>query len=305
MKKQEILVHKFTSISALHAALGFPKPLHPLVSLVNYADIKLPYDQIPRKLALDFYKISYKKSLSGKIRYGQGYYDFDEGGLAFIAPNQIISGTEEDKDYTGFTLLFHPDFIRHYPLGAKIRSYGFFSYEANEALFLSDKERQVIFSVFENIKSELENSIDDFSQPVIVALLDVLLNYSSRFYKRQFITRNTLNNDLLVRIEHFLKECFDTEETLATRLPTVESLASYLNFSPRYLSDMLRSLTGKNAQQHIHDRLIEKSKEFLTTTDLSVSEIAYQLGFQQPQSFSKFFKKKTRQTPIEYKQSFN
>lgn len=299
------MVHKFTSISALHAALGFPKPLHPLVSLVNYADIKLPYDQIPRKLALDFYKISYKKSLSGKIRYGQGYYDFDEGGLAFIAPNQIISGTEEDKDYTGFTLLFHPDFIRHYPLGAKIRSYGFFSYEANEALFLSDKERQVIFSVFENIKSELENSIDDFSQPVIVALLDVLLNYSSRFYKRQFITRNTLNNDLLVRIEHFLKECFDTEETLATRLPTVESLASYLNFSPRYLSDMLRSLTGKNAQQHIHDRLIEKSKEFLTTTDLSVSEIAYQLGFQQPQSFSKFFKKKTRQTPIEYKQSFN
>jgi AraC family transcriptional activator of pobA len=305
MKKQEILVHKFTSISALHAALGFPKPLHPLVSLVNYADIKLPYDQIPRKLALDFYKISYKKSLSGKIRYGQGYYDFDEGGLAFIAPNQIISGTEEDKDYTGFTLLFHPDFIRHYPLGSRIRSFGFFSYEANEALFLSDKERQIIFSVFENIKSELENSIDDFSQPVIVALLDVLLNYSSRFYKRQFITRNTLNNDLLVRIEHFLQECFDTEESLATRLPTVESLASYLNFSPRYLSDMLRSLTGKNAQQHIHDRLIEKSKEFLTTTDLSVSEIAYQLGFQQPQSFSKFFKKKTRQTPIEYKQSFN
>lgn len=305
MKKQEILVHKFSSISALHTALGFPKPLHPLVSLVNYADIKLPYDQIPKKLSLDFYKISYKKSLSGKIRYGQGFYDFDEGGLAFIAPNQIISGTEEEKDYSGFTLLFHPDFIRHYPLGSRIRSYGFFSYEANEALFLSDKERQVIFSVFENIKSELENSIDDFSQPVIVALLDVLLNYSSRFYKRQFITRNTLNNDLLIRIEHFLQECFDTEESLATRLPTVESLASYLNFSPRYLSDMLRALTGKNAQQHIHDRLIEKSKEFLTSTDLSVSEIAYQLGFQQPQSFSKFFKKKTRQTPIEYKQSFN
>lgn len=305
MKKQEILVHKFSSISALHTALGFPKPLHPLVSLVNYADIKLPYDQIPKKLSLDFYKISYKKSLSGKIRYGQGFYDFDEGGLAFIAPNQIISGTEEEKDYSGFTLLFHPDFIRHYPLGSRIRSYGFFSYEANEALFLSDKERQVIFSVFENIKSELENSIDDFSQPVIVSLLDVLLNYSSRFYKRQFITRNTLNNDLLIRIEHFLQECFDTEESLATRLPTVESLASYLNFSPRYLSDMLRALTGKNAQQHIHDRLIEKSKEFLTSTDLSVSEIAYQLGFQQPQSFSKFFKKKTRQTPIEYKQSFN
>lgn len=305
MKKQEVLVQKFTSISELHTALGFPKPLHPLVSLVNYADIRLPYDQIPRKLALNFYKISYKKSLTGKIRYGQGYYDFNEGGLAFFAPNQIISGTEEEKDYSGFTLLFHPDFIRHHPLGTRIRSYGFFSYEADEALFLSDKERQVIFSVFENIKTELENSIDDFSQPVIVSLLDVLLSYSSRFYKRQFITRNTMNNDLLIKIDQFLTDCFDTEDSLATRLPTVESLAAFLNFSPRYLSDMLRSLTGKNAQQHIHERIIEKSKDYLTSTDLSVAEIAYQLGFQQPQSFSKFFKQKTRQTPLEYKQSFN
>jgi len=305
MKKDDSTIQKFNSISALHKALGFPKPLHPLVSLVNYADIKTPYEELPKALLLDFYKISYKKSLTGKIKYGQNYYDFDEGGLSFISPNQVISSAEEEKDYSGYTLLFHPDFIRNYQLDTKIKNFGFFSYSVNEALFLSDKEKQIIFSVFENIQEELNSTIDDFSQDVVVSHIDVLLNYSNRFYKRQFITRKAVNHDLLTRLEQILNAYFEKEEGLQKGLPTVEYLAGQLKVSPRYLSDLLRSLTGQNAQQHIHEKLIEKAKEYLTATNLSVSEIAYQLGFEQPQSFNRLFKKKTNLTPIEYKQSFN
>jgi len=305
MKKDDSTIQKFNSISALHKALGFPKPLHPLVSLVNYADIKTPYEELPKALLLDFYKISYKKSLTGKIKYGQNYYDFDEGGLSFISPNQVISSAEEEKDYSGYTLLFHPDFIRNYQLDTKIKNFGFFSYSVNEALFLSDKEKQTIFSVFENIKDELNSNLDDFSQDVVVSHIDVLLNYSNRFYKRQFITRKAVNHDLLTQLEKILNAYFEQEEAFQKGLPTVEFLAGQLNVSPRYLSDLLRSLTGQNAQQHIHEKLIEKAKEYLTATNLSVSEIAYQLGFEQPQSFNRLFKKKTNLTPIAYKQSFN
>ena len=305
MKKDEKTIQKFNSISELHKALGFPKPLHPLVSLVNYADIKTPYEELPKVLLLNFYKISYKKSLTGKIKYGQNYYDFDEGGLSFVSPNQVISSGEDEKDYSGYTLLFHPDFIRNYQLDTKIKTFGFFSYSVNEALFLSDKEKQIIFSVFGNIKEELNNTIDDFSQDVVVSHIEVLLNYSSRFYKRQFITRKAVNHDLLTQLEQILNTYFEQEETLQKGLPTVEYLAEQLNVSARYLSDVLRSLTGQNAQQHIHDKLIEKAKEHLTSTNLSVSEIAYQLGFEHPQSFNKLFKKKTNLTPIEFKQSFN
>lgn len=305
MKKDENSIQKFNSISALHKALGFPKPLHPLVSLVNYADIKTPYEELPKALLLNFYKISYKKSLTGKIKYGQNYYDFDEGGLSFISPNQVISSAEEEKNYSGYTLLFHPDFIRNYQLDTKIKTFGFFSYSVNEALFLSDKEKQIIFSVFENIREELNSTIDDFSQDVVVSHIDVLLNYSNRFYKRQFITRKVVNHDLLTQLEQTLNAYFEHEKALQIGLPTVEYLAEQLNVSPRYLSDLLRSLTGQNAQQHIHEKLIEKAKVYLTATNLTVSEIAYQLGFEQPQSFNRLFKKKTNLTPIEFKQSFN
>ncbi len=305
MKKDDSTIQKFNSISALHKALGFPKPLHPLVSLVNYADIKTPYEELPKSLLLNFYKISYKKNLNGKIKYGQNYYDFDEGGLSFISPNQVISSAEDEKDYSGYTLLFHPDFIRNYQLNTKIKTFGFFSYSVNEALFLSDKEKQIIFSVFENIKEELNSTIDDFSQDVVVSHIEVLLNYSNRFYKRQFITRKVVNHDILTQLEKILNTYFELEEALQKGLPTVDYLAEQLNVSPRYLSDLLRMLTGQNAQQHIHGKLIEKAKEYLTATSLTVSEIAYQLGFEHPQSFNKLFKKKTNLTPIAYKQSFN
>lgn len=305
MKKADNTPQKFNSISALHSALGFPKPLHPLISLVNYADIKTPHDELPKALLLNFYKISYKKSLTGKIKYGQNYYDFDEGGLSFVSPNQVISSGEEEKDYSGYTLLIHPDFIQRYPLGTKIKSYGFFSYSANEALFLSDKERHTIFSIFENIREELNSNLDDFSQDVVVSQIEVLLNYSNRFYKRQFITRKAVNHDLLTRMEQLLEDYFKKEEPVNTGLPTVEHLADRLNMSPRYLSDMLRSLTGQNAQQHIHNKLIEKAKAYLAAGTLSVAEIAYRLGFEHPQSFNKLFRKKTNLTPRDFKQSLN
>jgi len=295
----------FNSISELHRALGLPKPLHPLVSLVDYDEIKTAPDELPTSLILNFYKISYKKDIRGKMKYGQNYYDFDEGGLVFISPNQLLAAAGDNPDYTGNSLLIHPDFLRDYPLGKKIKNYGFFSYSANEALHLSEKEKQTIVSIFENIQQELTTTIDDFSQDVMISHIEVLLNYSNRFYKRQFITRKAVSNDLLEKLESLLNDYFSSNIALTKGLPTVQYIAEQLNISPRYLSDMLRSVTGRNAQQHIHDKLIEKAKEVLSTSNLSVAEIAYQLGFEHPQSFNKIFKRKTNLTPIAFKQSFN
>jgi AraC-like DNA-binding protein len=305
MKKEANSPFRINSISELHRMLGLPKPLHPLISLIDNTTMVLDETYFNASFLFNFYKISFKKTLKGVISYGQGYYDFDEGGLMFTAPNQLISIIGDDKEYEGFSLLLHPDFIRNYPLGKNIKSYGFFSYEANEALHLSDKEKSIILSVLDNIQQELNGTIDDFSQDLMISYIEVLLNYSNRFYKRQFITRKAVNNDLLVKMEDVLSNYFDKEEPLDNGLLTVEYLAQHLNVSPRYLSDMLRSLTGQNAQQHIHEKLIEKAKEYLSTSHLTVAEIAYQLGFEHPQSFSKIFKKKTNVTPLEFRTSFN
>ncbi|WP_415326849.1 helix-turn-helix domain-containing protein [Chryseobacterium sp. MMS23-Vi53] len=303
--KKENRIARFDSLSELNSVLGLPRLSHPLVNLANYADITTPFEDQPETFQLNFYKISYKFKLNGKISYGQQNYDFDEGRMAFTAPNQVLSRGAAERDLSGYTLLFHPDFIRHYPLAQKIKNFGFFSYSANEALYISDKEKQIIFSIFENIKTELNNTIDDFSQDVLISHIEVLLNYSNRFYKRQFITRKDVNYDLLTKIETLLNSYFELEGIIQNGLPTVEYIAEHLNCSPRYLSDMLRSLTGQNAQQHIHNKLIEKAKEYLTSTNLSISEIAYTLGFEHSQSLSRLFKKKTNLTPIEFKKLLN
>ncbi|MCE7042467.1 AraC family transcriptional regulator [Dyadobacter sp. CY312] len=305
MKNEISRPKKFSSISELQRALGLPKPLHPLVSLVNYADITTPADELPTVLLLDFFKISYKTKLTGKVKYGQHYYDFDEGGISFVSPNQIIAAAEDEKDYAGYTLLIHPDFLRNYPLAKTIQKYGFFSYSASEALYLSEKEKVTISQVFEHILQELNGSIDDFSQDVIISHVEVLLNYSNRFYKRQFITRKAANHDVLTRLEDLLNQYFNDKESLMQGLPTVQYLANKLNLSPRYLSDLLRVHTGQNTQQFIHEKLIEKAKEYLASDNLSVADVAYQLGFEHPQSFNKIFKKKTNLTPVEFKHTFN
>ncbi len=304
MEKKDNSPLKITTISELHQILNVPKPLHPLISLVDNTEISVDKTYLDRSFTLSFFKISYKFSENGKMGYGQGYYDFNEGGMMFTAPNQVLS-TDEDSEYHGYTLFIHQDFLRNYPLAKNIKKYGFFSYDTNEALHLSDKEKTLIIGLLNNINDELNTAIDEISQDVIISYIEVLLNYSNRFYKRQFITRKVVNNDLLSKMEHLLEDYFNQQKTLTKGLPTVEFLASELNLSPHYLSDMLRNLTGQNAQQHIHEKLIEKAKEYLTTTNFSVSEVAYQLGFEHSQSFNKLFKKKTNMTPLSYKQSFN
>jgi AraC family transcriptional activator of pobA len=305
MKTENFQPHQFQSISELLRALGLPKPMHPMIALVDYSDIRVDTSEIGKGYLLNFYKISFKKHFSGQIRYGQGHYDFEEGGLSFTAPNQLISAAEEEKNYGGYTLLFHPDFIRSYPLGKNMVKYGFFAYSVAEALYLSDKEKKVIFSVFEAIGIELDNHIDHFSQDVLVSQIETLLNYSNRFYNRQFITRKMVHNDLIAEMEFYLSEFFHEEKALVNGLPTVQQIAAHLNVSQRYLSDMLRSLTGQTTQQHIHAKLIEKAKDILSTSNLTIAEIAYQLGFEYPQSFNKLFKSKTKVSPLEFRQSFN
>jgi AraC-like DNA-binding protein len=297
--------HIFNSISELHRALGLPKPLHPLVSLVDYGDITADTAEISKGMIFNFYKISYKKNFKGKVKYGQNYYDFDEGGLSFISPNQLISAIETEADYGGYTLLFHPDFIRNSPLGKNIKNYGFFSYSVSETLHLSEKEKEIIIGIFKNIEYELNTAIDQISQEVMISQIELLLNYSKRFYNRQFITRKIANNDILIKLEELLSAYFDTEKALMTGLPTVQQLSDQLNVTPHYLSDMLRTLTGQNTQQHIHNKMIEKAKELLSTTNLSIGEVAYQLGFEHPQSFNKIFKRKTKSSPVEFRNSFN
>lgn len=304
MEKKENVPLKISSISEMHDMLKLPKPLHPLVSLVDNTRMTVNKELLGRSFILNFYKISYKYSTNGKMGYGQGYYDFNEGGMMFTSPGQLLS-TDENTEYCGYTLLVHPDFIRNYPLAKNIKKYGFFSYDTNEALHLSDQEKTMITGLLDSITHELNTAIDEISQDLIISYIEVLLNYSNRYYKRQFITRKSVSNDLLSKMDTILENYFDREETLNKGLPTVEFLASELHLSPHYLSDMLRNLTGQNAQQHIHEKLIEKAKEYLTLTNFSVSEVAYALGFEHPQSFNKLFKKKTDKTPLNYRQSFN
>lgn len=306
MKKEDKSPHKFETLSDAYRAFGLPRPKHPLISMINEVPALLELQQAPQHHILAFYKISFKPKLAGKLKYGQGYYDFDEGGLLFAAPGQVIGANENDTPVCSeYTLLIHPDFFLGYPLAKKISQYGFFSYTANETLHLSESEKATIISIFRIMEEELDSRIDDFSQDVVIAQIELLLNYANRFYKRQFITRKVVSHDLLQRLEDLLTDYFGNEYALSKGIPTVHYLAENLNLSPSYLSDMLRALTGQNAQQHIHDKLIAKAKEKLSTTTLSVSEVAYALGFEHPQSFSKLFKTKTKLSPLEFRRSFN
>ncbi len=304
MKNTERNIKKIGSLKELHSFMDLSSPLNPLISIIDHASTVNQSQSSNQKLVLNFYNISIKRSFKGILKYGKNHYDFDDGTMSFIAPNQIIGrDSEEERNRDGWSLLFHPDLIRQYPLGNAIKNYGYFSYSSTEALHLSDEEEKTIEAIVQNIEREINSRLDNFSQDVIVSNLELLLSYCNRFYGRQFITRKMATNDLLTNFENTLERHFnDNSEVI---LPTVEKLASDLNVSSSYLSDMLRSLTGQNTQQHIHEKLIEKAKESLTNTKLTVSEIAYQLGFEYPQSFSKLFKSKTNLTPMEYRQSFN
>lgn len=302
--KNETNIHQLNSISDIHRMAGLSGPTHPMITVIDAVEL-LDMCKAPVNYALSFYKITLVTEIRGKFRYGQGHYDFDDGGLVFAAPNQIVGNIETDTGNQGISLFIHPDFLLSYPLALKIKKFGFFSYSANEALHLSEKEKTIIESIFNTINEELNSRIDDFSHEVIIAQIELLLSYAKRFYKRQFLTRNVVNNDLLHQFEKLLNQYFEKEKTINNGIPTVQYFAETLNFTPNYLSDVLRSLTGLNTQQHIHQKLIERSKELLSTTSLSINEVAYQLGFEYPQSFSRLFKTKTKISPLQFRSTFN
>jgi len=300
--------YRIKTITEFHRFRGLPMPEHPLISIINVEDVKSFRDDEPTNFIYDFYSIALKRYCDAKFKYGQQQYDFDEGTMFFMAPNQVFGiehGKNDSEKRSGWMLLFHPDFLWNTSLAKKIRQYEYFDYSVHEALFLSEKEEAVMNNIIQNIEQEYHSNIDKFSQGVIIAQLELLLTYSERFYERQFITRKISNHQILDRLEKILNDYFDNEELISKGQPSVQFISETLNVSPNYLSSLLKVLTGQSTQQHIHNKLIEKAKEKLSTTELSVSEIAYELGFEHSQSFSKLFKAKTNSSPMEFRHSFN
>lgn len=296
--------YRIRSITEVHRLMGLPRPQHPLIGMIDLKGLKDDKEIIA--VTFDLYVISLKRGCD-KLLYGQQKYDFDEGMMAFMAPGQVLRGEENGvpENLEGWMLFIHPDFLWNTSLAKKIRQYEFFGYAANEALFLSDKEETIINGIVELIRNEYNANIDRFSQEVIIAQLELLFTYAQRFYERQFITRKISGSQLLNRLEEILHTYFNDDERLSRGLPSVKYIVGSLNISVKYLGSLLKQLTGQTTQQHIHAKLIEKAKEKLSTTELSVSEIAYSLGFEHAQSFSKLFKTKTLQSPLEFRASFN
>lgn len=298
---------RIRSITEYHRFRGLPKPEHPLISLVDYALVQFPEDEKAVNIVMDFYSIALKRDIGAKLHYGQQTYDFDEGLMSFIAPGQVLRLEKEPDTLhngSGYLLQIHPDFLWNSPLARSIKSYTFFDYSINEALFLSDKEETIIVGILESIRQEYHTNIDKFTQDLIIAQIELLLKYCDRYYNRQFITRKISSHQILTKVENFLNSYF-SDASRPESLLSVKKVADAMNVSSDYLSSMLKQLTGKNVQEHIHQKMIEKAKEKLSTTTLSVSEIAYELGFEHPQSFSKLFKSKTNVSPMEFRKSFN
>lgn len=300
--------HRFKTIWEFHQFRRLAKPEHPLISLINVGSVKHVHSNEPMSLVFDFYCIALKRNFNAKIKYGHQEYDFDEGLMAFMSPGQVFSIELEKGSslkQSGWMLFIHPDFLWNTPLSKTIKQYEYFNYSVNEALFLSEKEETTIVGIMQSIEQEYHANIDKFSQDLIITQLELLLTYADRFYNRQFITRKITNHRILDRLEESLTVYFNNDDLIAQGLPTVQFISKTLNLSPSYLSGLLKVLTGQSTQQHIHDKLIEKAKEKLSTTSLSIGEIAYELGFEHSQSFSKLFKSKTNMSPLEFRHAFN
>lgn len=297
-----------STISDKHRLLSLPDPLHPLISVVRIADVRAAAASVLERFSLNFYCIALKRNVKSKMRYGQQQYDHDKGILTFLAPKKILSldgpPVYEVGEDVGYALFFHQDFLYSFPLATKIKNYGFFSYVSSEALHLSEKEEKYIAEIFLKIEEEYQH-LDEHSQEVIIAQIELLLSYSNRFYERQFVTRKTVNHAVITKLDLIMNNYFDKKLALKSGIPTVEYIAARLNLSPHYFSDLLRSITGQGAQYHIQEKLIDRAKEYLSVTDLTVSEIAYQLGFKHPQSLNKLFKRKTSTSPLEFRRNLN
>ena len=300
--------YRIKTIKEYHKILGIGNPEHPMISVIDLAEITPYKSEDSIKVVFDFYIISLKKVEAGDVQYGYGQqkYDFDDGILFFISPNQIFSfKADDDFRSAGSMLLIHPDFLWGNPLAKTIKKYEFFNYAINEALFVSEKEEIVLKSFIKNIEQEYHAHIDQFSEPIIISQIESFLNYSNRFYMRQFLTRKISGSQILDKLEKILDDYFNNKDLINRGLPTVQHIAEMLNCSANYLSGVLKTLTGQNTQQHIHEKVIEKAKEKLSSTTLTVGEVAFELGFEYPQSFSKLFKSKTDLTPLEFRNSFN
>lgn len=291
------------SIADLHKLFNLGNSQHPLVTVLDFSKVK---ENLVKntKITMDFYSIMFKNYCKNDFKYGRKSIDFQDGNLICIAPNQIIeidNEIEDREDKMGWGLFFHPDLIRSTSLNDHLKNYRFFDYDISEALHLSDKEKNVLFECIQKIQIELQENIDVYSQYIIVSTIELLLNYCSRFYGRQMITRSQTNKTIIAQIEIILAGYFSNAKIKDRGLPSVKFLADSVHLSPSYLSDLLRKETGKNAQEHIHFYLIDEAKNLLLNSEKNVSEIAYDLGFEYPQYFNKLFKKKTGKTPMEYR----
>ena len=274
--------------------------LHPLVSVIDFSKTK-PMKHV--RMNLGFYTLFLKDVKCGDIKYGRNYYDYQEGTLVFIGPGQVI-GIDSNGEYfqpQGRALLFHPDLIRGTSLGHTMKDYTFFSYESFEALHLSERERQVVIDCLNKIDFELSHAIDKHSKTLIVTNIELLLNYCVRFYDRQFITRDNVNKDILVRFERLLDDYYQSDKPQTVGLPSVRYCADQLHLSANYLGDLIKKETGKSAQEHIQLKMMDIAKEKVFDTSKSVSEIAFELGFKYPQHFSRMFKKSVGYSPNEYR----
>ena len=302
-------MQRIETISQFHHHLGLPNPRHPLISVLDIASVPPMRRSSPVTMLLNFYAISVKRMQNVKVKYGQQPFDFNEGVMSFMAPRQVITmavnDPQEAVNNSGWAVYVHPDFMWNTHLAGTIRKYDFWDYALHEALFLSAAEEDTMTAIIGNIDRETKNSIDRFSKPIVISQIETLLNYADRFYQRQFVTRERLNHQILDRLDRLLNDYLTGEEVIDNGVPTVQYVADQLHLSPGYLSNVLRTLTGQNTQQHIHDRLIAHASERLSTTDLPVSEIAYALGFRHLPSFSKLFKAKTRLSPLQFRKSFN
>ena len=304
-QKEETEDHIFRveTISQLHELGNFGKPKHPLVTIVDYSKVAQSETPSSGRFILNFYSINFKKSCA--FKYGRELFDHEEGTLMCMAPDQIIAYDKEEAETDspeGWGLYFHTDLIRNTSLENKIREYTFFSYDANEALHLSDQEKTTLLSILNQIEIEYNTNIDHYSKDLIVSNIELLLNYCKRYYGRQFITRTNQNKDIITKFEKFISDYIDSGKLKESGIPTVKYCAEQIPLTANYFSDLLKSETGKNAQEHIHYHLLEKAKSMLLNSDVSVNVIADELGFEYPQYFSKLFKKKVGMSPTTYRE---
>lgn len=294
-----------STIEELHKYLGYKRPLNSLISIINMSRFVFPKEYIFKKITTDFYTVFIKNRCFGKLIYGRNLYDFQDGVLAFMGPRQsfVLEEIYEDIDVEGYILFFHPDLLKNNFLEMKINEYNFFSYNINEALHLSDKEKKIIYKILADVEKELIYA-DEYSNEIIVSSIELLLKYSQRFYSRQFKMRESLNKKVIEEFQDFLyKEIVAKDEN--NKIPTVKECAEKFHYSSNYFSDMLKKETGKSTKEHILFYLVEKAKTMLMDSTNSVNEIAYKLGFEYPEHFSKIFKKKVGLSPLNYRNTKN